>query len=181
MNKVTINGNDYLPADDGITHINIYSNGATQLGRFLSNFSFSPITTDHGHFCSMEGYYHYIKSLLAIQHSPQALDLRDRYHVGLTQLQSLHGKAAQQYGRVLRRELMADGVWFDDKTSIVKLEWFITALKSKLMTSSLYPVFLESTLPFTHYYVYGKNINHKPHYNDLSEVLTTLREQGVNT
>ena len=38
----------YKPKDDGITHINIYSQGKTQLGRFLSNFEPSPIETEDG-------------------------------------------------------------------------------------------------------------------------------------
>ena len=32
----------YLPKDDGVTHINIYSKGQTELGGLLSNFSRTP-------------------------------------------------------------------------------------------------------------------------------------------
>ena len=179
MNKITIDGNDYNLNDDGITHINIYSQGKTELGKFLSNFSYSPVETAHGKFLSMEGYYHYIKSILAIGQSSLRDVLLVTNHNQLEHLRKLYGKYAQQHGRVLRQELMAQGIWFDDTVSIIKLPWFVEALKYKIRTSNLVTDFLESTLPFTHYYVYGNTVNHKPHYNDLSEVLTDLRTNGV--
>lgn len=179
MNKITIDGNDYNFNDDGITHINIYSQGKTELGKFLSNFTYSPVETTHGHFLSLEGYYHYIKSILAIEQSPLRDVLLLTNHDRLEHLRKLYGKYAQQHGRAVRQELMAQGVWFDDTVSIIKLPWFVEALKYKIRTSNLVADFLESTLPFTHYYVYGNTVNHKPHYNDLSEVLNDLRINGV--
>ena len=179
MNKITIDGNDYNLSDDGITHINVYSQGKTELGKFLSNFTYSPVETIHGKFLSLEGYYHYIKSILAIRLSPLAEVLLVTNHDQLEHLRKLYGKYAQQHGRTVRQELMAQGVWFDDTVSIIKLDWFIEALKYKISTSNQVTTFLESTLPFTHYYVYGNAVNHKPHYNDLSEVLNDLRINGV--
>ena len=43
--------------NDGVTHINVYSQGKTSIGRALSNFS--PLGFNHpkhGHFESVEGY-----------------------------------------------------------------------------------------------------------------------------
>ena len=179
MAKVTINGNDYFSEDDGKTHINIYSGGKTPLGRFLSNFTYSPTETPHGTFNSLEGYYHYLKSTLAIMGSPNSDELFYQYNEALYQLRLATGKSAQHFGRVLRQQLMANGVWFDDTQSIIKNELFVEALKNKISSSGYRNVFLASTLPFTHYYLFGNSINFKPHYNDLSDVVTELRSQGV--
>ena len=45
---------------DGVDHINVYSQGKTQLGRNLSNFSRFPICTDDGNFYSIEGYWYWL-------------------------------------------------------------------------------------------------------------------------
>jgi hypothetical protein len=42
---------------DGIDHINVYSKGRTELGRFLTNFAYCPIVTEDGPFNSIEGYW----------------------------------------------------------------------------------------------------------------------------
>ena len=43
--------------EDGVSHLNLYSNAKTELGRFCSNFTRSPIDTEDGHFESIEGYW----------------------------------------------------------------------------------------------------------------------------
>ena len=48
----------FLPAEDGITHVNVYSRGLTTLGRWLSNFAHCPIETEDGPFASIEGYWY---------------------------------------------------------------------------------------------------------------------------
>lgn len=54
---------DINPFDDGITHINVYSNGNTSLGKKLSNFYKAPFNhPKYGHFNSVEGFYYWIKS-----------------------------------------------------------------------------------------------------------------------
>ena len=47
----------YNPNEDGITHLNAYSNAKTELGQFLSNFAYCPINTLDGEFDSIEGYW----------------------------------------------------------------------------------------------------------------------------
>lgn len=52
----------FKPDTDGVTHINIYSDGKTQLGRFLSHFA--PAKVSHpvyGEFPTMENFWHYVK------------------------------------------------------------------------------------------------------------------------
>src|SRR5882724_14111 len=50
------------PKNDGIDHINIYSKGATELGRALSNFAHSPVKLKDGNFASLEGYWYWLLS-----------------------------------------------------------------------------------------------------------------------
>lgn len=48
------------PDEDGVTHINIYSKGKTEIGRWASNFQYAPIVIDDGHFDSVEGYFYWL-------------------------------------------------------------------------------------------------------------------------
>lgn len=49
---------------DGVDHINIYSKGKTSLGRWLTNFAYSPfiieINGEHHQFVSIEGLWYWI-------------------------------------------------------------------------------------------------------------------------
>ena len=52
----------YLDKDDGITHINVYSKGKTELGRLLSNFAHTPFKYNNEIFQSVESYWYYSKT-----------------------------------------------------------------------------------------------------------------------
>ena len=50
----------FNPMQDGITHINIYTQGKTQLGRALSNLFDCEFTVPgYGDFKSLEGFWYY--------------------------------------------------------------------------------------------------------------------------
>jgi hypothetical protein len=51
-----------IEGEDGITHINVYSKGKLKIGRWLSNFSYTPISLDDGDFNSIEGYWYWLFS-----------------------------------------------------------------------------------------------------------------------
>lgn len=52
------------PENDGKTHINVYSRGATAIGRALSHFYQAPFQhPELGYFCSVEGLWYYLKTL----------------------------------------------------------------------------------------------------------------------
>ena len=51
---------DLHPEYDGLHHINIYSQGKTEIGRFYSNFAFTPIKLDEGIFNSIEAYWYWL-------------------------------------------------------------------------------------------------------------------------
>ncbi len=49
--------------DDGVTHINIYSRGATPVGRALSNFTLAPFEhPEFGRFVSVEGFWYWLSA-----------------------------------------------------------------------------------------------------------------------
>jgi hypothetical protein len=68
MTAIELAGNKYggygemIPEGvDGIDHINVYSKGKTALGRWLTNFAYSPITIpEFGDFASIESYWYFL-------------------------------------------------------------------------------------------------------------------------
>lgn len=120
------------PAMDGIDHINVYSQGQTDLGRFLSNFAITPIDTPEGHFQSIEGYWHYL-GLPA--NCP-----------GKKKLKKLSGYEARKLGRDLRKQYGT--VRRDDFQDKIR-----EAVKTKLEKYKDKWINEDYTLPFEHYYV----------------------------
>lgn len=118
--------------EDGITHINIYSKGKTELGRFLSNFSLCPIITEDGNFKSIEGYWYWL--------------LCD--HDNKDVLKTLVGFAAKDCGRNLKARDWDNSEEFKNKIKKAILIKINFAHKD----------FLKNNLPFEHYYVYGGKI-----------------------
>ena len=118
---------DLDPSGDGITHINIYSRGLTQLGKDLSNFSHHPFNhPEHGLFASVEGYWYWL--------TRQEDDLRH-----------LYGFKAKELGRSLP-EVKA---WHPSQFS----QYVRQALDAKLEKHpGLKKALQESTLPLEHYY-----------------------------
>lgn len=125
---------------DGIDHINIYSKGKTELGRFLSNFSYSRIDTPYGPFDSVEGYWYYL--------------LTPRYSFKAERLKSLTGFKAKELGRELTQGV--DWNYSEEFKTLIK-----NAISCKINTMiGMADLLSESDLPFTHYYEYnGKVIN----------------------
>lgn len=116
---------------DGVDHINVYSNGVTELGRWLSNFAHTPFDLpDDGPFGSVEGYWYW-------------LGTRD------DRLRVLHGFAAKKLGRQLRSDHDVESVPdFADKIR--------RAIDAKLKSDRRkLRCFAESMLPLRHYYVFG--------------------------
>jgi hypothetical protein len=116
---------------DGTTHINVYSKGATELGRWLSNWAYAPIEIPvEGHFDTIEGYWYW-------------LVLRD------DRLRTMTGSEAKQFWKRYKPAAppKADPD-FKDKIR--------QAIDTKLITYPQRYVELGSTiLSLTHYYVYG--------------------------
>ncbi|MDO8640110.1 MAG: hypothetical protein Q7R33_01040 [Nitrosarchaeum sp.] len=116
------------PTQDGIDHINIYSKGRTTLGRWLSNFALMSFVCEDGEFQSVEGYWYWIKTKN-------------------DELRQLSGFRAKQLGMSLPivEELLEE----EFRKKIRK------AINAKVtQNQKLKVALIQSTLPFTHYYVF---------------------------
>lgn len=161
--------------EDGITHINIYTGGKTELGRFLSNFTHMEQDTEHGRFSSLEGYYHYLKLMRSVNEADIPNCIREGVIKDIEELKTLHGKAAQCFGRELRQRLIYERIWINDIPNALFHECFRKAMITKIDTSPFKELFYESTLPFTHYYVFRGAVIYKPHFSWLEELVNNIR------
>lgn len=120
---------DRVDTKDGVDHINIYSKGQTELGRYLSNFAYSPIQTQDGGFNSIEGYWYWLYT-----HNDK--------------LRILHGFKAKSVGEKLGRTITISQELFQNK--IRNACWI------KIHSNQYYlNMFAHSSLPFRHYYVFN--------------------------
>jgi len=119
---------DIDPNQDGVTHINIWIRGKTELGQMLSHFYELPFKHPYfGSFNSMEGFWHFI----------QNIERDDK-------LRSLSGMAAKNYGKSLtwcRVDKFHDVI---AAANFYKIE----------QNPKLQKLFIETTLPFDQYWLH---------------------------
>jgi hypothetical protein len=130
----------FNPEEDGVTHINVYSKGQTQIGRMLSNFYHSPFKlAEDGEFKCLEGYWYWLQ----IQDIP-----------GRDILRELAGWECKKFGRKLRDSFPSprlDPMEFRKKIAI--------AIASKVeQNPRIIAELKRSTLPFVHYYNYAGRV-----------------------
>lgn len=115
------------PLEDGLTHINVYSKGQTELGRMLSNFAYTPFELDGKGFASVEAWWYW-----------QMLEKDDAY------LRSLSGFHAKKYGKNL---------WLPDKepTKAALRRVYLRKLQAH---TGIFKLLIQNVLPLEHYYVY---------------------------
>jgi hypothetical protein len=139
--------------NDGIDHINVYSQGKTFLGVFLSNWTrYSMTLDDLGRFESVEGLWYFLST-------------------GDNTLKSMSGFAAKKLGRSLPKVVTLPD---DEFKSIIK-----QAIKIKVAGGPQYFNFVDSVLPFSHYYVFnGKQVDagHKWIIEYLEQLRTELKD-----
>lgn len=123
------------PKEDGFTHVNIYSQGKTHLGKMLSNFYEFKINTPDGKFMSVEAYWYW----LGIEDCDEKEILR-----------GLSGNQAKKTGVELSKTLRNR---VDDKfeEKIIKAIWY-KVKRHKHMFGRF------ARLPFEHYYNYGGKV-----------------------
>lgn len=140
----------FNPNNDGIDHINVYSQGRTNLGIFLSNwYKYPQVVEGLGTFYSIEGLWYYLGT-------------------GDDRLRTVYGYNAKYLGRSLPRNNNMDEYEFK---SIIK-----NAIKHKILSGHMLQTFINSSLPFTHYYVFGgKQVNGKSQW--VINYLEDLREE----
>lgn len=144
------------PKQDGVTHINCWSKGKTDLGQMLSNFAQSPFKhPEFGYFASVEGFWYWLST--------------GRQHENLRRL---YGASAKSVGMQFDIIPMNDEE-FQDRVK--------EAIRCKIeQNKSLLKVFIASELPFHHYYVYGKSadvIVEKPQHQWQMDFLNALRAE----
>ena len=134
---------------DGETHINVYSQGNTAIGKWLSNFAHAPITLDEGVFCTIEGYWYYL------------LTKDERFKL-------LNGFFSKKLGKELNKVKVIDDEFKNKikKAIDIKLKTYVD--KSKQLA--------ETTLPLCHYYDYdGRKVDGK--HNWIIEHIELRRKQ----
>ena len=125
----------YLLENDGVDHLNIYSRGKTELGRFLSNFTLSPFThPKFGSFNTIEGFWQYIKT-------------GKKYEC----FRTLSGMDCKKISKQYEKQDCDNFQRYIKEAILLKIE---SNEKFKLLLK-------ESTLPLTHYYYYGDQSSYK--------------------
>jgi len=145
--------NYWNPHEDGITHINVYSKGATDLGRWLTNFAFSPFTHPvHGSFDSLEGYWYWLTS--GMQYD---------------KLRKLHGYQAKSQGKIYPR--------IENHNFIPQ---FKSGIRAKLIANpDRLCQIIDNPLPLAHYYVYGDCVKHAG-YEWITDYYTEIRQACIH-
>lgn len=146
--------------EDGVTHINVYSKGRTELGKKLSNFYCFPINMGlDGTFYSIEAYWYYlrIKQVLdeTLKRDPTMIYLPS-WEVHLEELSRLSGYKAKDLGRDLLKQLPPSVHTEPPEEFKAKIK---EAIRVKLETLPGLKEELIATndLPILHYYWFGYN------------------------
>lgn len=148
------------PKQDGISHINIYSQGKTPLGKWLSNFAHEPIQTEEGVFASIEGYWYWLGI------PPESR----RFCI------SLHGDAGFQAKRNGDAYRARYGKYEDDDfEEKIKEALYLKLKANQKMARALWR---SHPLPFEHYYVYGTVVRDAG-YKWLLDIWTEFRDKLV--
>lgn len=125
----------FFPNSDGVNHINIYTQGKTELGRMLSNLYDCVFTVPgYGTFNSVEGFWYYY--LTGCKHEA---------------LKGMGGFAAKNYGRKFHYDRIDDETFGPQGE---EQEVILEAIRCKLRQNrKILKLLEESELPFAHYYV----------------------------
>lgn len=150
----------FLPINENIDHINVYSKSCTELGKLLTNFAKTPFTYEpYGEFQSVEGFWYYY--LTGCIHE---------------EFKHLYGFKAKSLGKTYRDDRIdKEGVSADNK------EVLLEAIRCKLRQNKyICRMMKESSLPFAHYYWYGDISNPKVYnleqYQWIIDELERLRD-----
>jgi len=140
---------------DGVDHINIYSKGKTELGRWMSNFARAPIFVDGIEFASIEAYWYWL-----------GVDASAAEKMRLTRAV---GFEAKQLGRELREKFGSCEVPnFEEK--------ILSAIREKVHRYTSFAKQLkESSLPFRHYYVFKNGFEKDAGFEWIVEFWEDLR------
>lgn len=133
---------EFEPIEDGITHINVFSKSKSKLGRMLSNFARTPITTPTDKFITVESWWYWMKMksinescLVPLFTDEQIIEIKEKV-----------GKDAKDYFRALYK---IDSSEYSPTKEQLKL---VYQLKLE-QHPDIKELLLQNTLPLTHYYM----------------------------
>lgn len=143
-------------SQDGLFHVNVWSKGKTELGQLLSNFAHTPFRhPKYGSFASVEALWYWLASGCKHDH-----------------LRRLYSASAKSAGSKLPVVEMPE----DEFRAAI-----LAGIRAKIEAHpKLKELFIQSTLPFRHYYVYGRNndvIVEKPKHKWQMDFLEELRDE----
>jgi transposase len=147
---------------DGKEHVNVYSIGKTELGRFLSNFAHTPIDLPiDGHFESIEGYWHW----LGTSHPDREV------------LRGMYGLAAQKAGRKFKDPRYETYKYYIKKDHRFKAK-IKAAIRIKIENNKVMKrQFIRNTLPLLHYYVFSSYVKVPADAEWLLKSIESIREE----
>jgi len=150
----------YDPNEDGFSHLNVYSQGNTEIGKMLSNFYNCNVITEDGYFSSGEAYYYWLS---LPPNSPRE------------SLRTCYGYKAKELGKdLLSKYPRVQVIDFEDK--ILKY----TEEKMKKYSHLLERKYLG--IPLAHYYNYKGKIVDRTYTNKwlldgIKEIMERLLEE----
>lgn len=129
----------WKPEEDGVTHVNLYSNGLTPAGRFMSNFTpVHDLLLDGYAFGSIEAYWYWL-----------GIKPKDRTSRRALELMPLSGFPAKQLGKEL-----TDLSTHHEPDFIPKIK---AAIRVKMQSRRARELLLSTgSLPLAHYYVFKR-------------------------
>ncbi len=149
---------NYLPVNEGVDHINVYSKSKLLVGRQLSNFHCAPFKhTQDGEFLSVEGYWYWLAT--GSKHD---------------EFRRLSGATAKKQGQ--KRVEESGRVEVSDFNERV-----LEAIRCKLRQHrDILDNLTNTTLPLTHYYWFGEisepKIVHLDKYMWIIDEITRIRD-----
>lgn len=140
----------YSPADDGKTHINIYSRSKSLLGRKLSNFNPEPVCVGSaGLFKCLEGYWYWLRIHL---HNPNWFK---QHHLFEQQLREARGFDAKRLGRLHCKSANVPNT--KECSDEFKAKFKVAMRQKLLQHQQTKTLLLENNLPLQHYYIIEKD------------------------
>lgn len=123
---------EVLHEEDGVTHINTWSQGKTAQGRWMSNFANTPFRhPEYGHFAGVEAFWYWLAT--GKQHD---------------YLRRLYGASAKSAGSKQARVEVPEAEFRAEIARVLRMK--LEQADDKIQRS-----FARSTLPFEHYFVFG--------------------------
>ena len=155
------------PLEDGVTHINVYSRGRTEIGQLCSNFAHTPfVHPEYGHFDTIEGFWYW-------------LSLGKKFD----EFRTLPGLQCKKLGKSIRKDLK---LMHMERPNI---ENFNDQIKQAItlkvnQNPKLVSLLKDIDLPLVHYYTYGNvlegpskyKVVYPSQFNWIIEHLESIRD-----